>query len=599
MRLDLGDLDLVNADGGYDSFAFFAQGEGVDFGEPQPIDVTLASLMADGAPTETARYENREVTFRVDIEASDALGLAAGEAALLGQIGVRTTLTWTPPDGYGPPTVFRVETSRARFLFNDLDEVRSVKKRVFQVTLTCLPFARSAEVVTVGAEFVADAVTIADDCESTSGWSATARSSSQNPVSLAVDSTVFATGTGSLKFTPAGTVAPSISGTTTSQARATRTGLSIDASGGGYFVVRVRGEWTVNLADWVMDAHMTTTGGGEESITPLVGEADEDGFTRLSFVVPNSSTITAFDINVLQSATGIHSAVASPKFWIDSLGLASTSSAPQNVMSFDVAGSMRCEASFQVSALVGLGDVLLYTVPDLGDGFRPDLRRRQVSGASTSDTAAINGTKSALSVSPTFSAPASMFRAGSYAVLARVRRSATGDCAITVSAQTKSGATAIGSAESTTSAGFELADADYHVVRIGVIELPPLVTDPASDATVLFTATRTGTDYYLDELLVFPLEDHALTWVTCGSGTPSATVASRLWIDEPSPTLPRGSRMVGNNEGRLDAQYVLPLSRGRHVLKPGRMLAYLLTSAAGGADLQAIYTPAWHSNAGQ
>lgn len=596
-RLDLGDLDLVGADGGYDSYTFHTVGDDVDFGEPQPIDVTLASLMADGAPTETTRYENREVSFRVEIVAPDALALAAGEAALLAQVGVRTTLTWTPPDGYGPPTVFRVETSRAKFLFNDLDEVRSTLKRTFQLTLTCLPFARSVDPITVGAEFVADAVTIEDDCESDTGWSAAAGVAAQNPVGIAVDSSVFATGTGSVRFTPAGIVSP-VLGDASATVQVVKTGLSIDATGGGYFVVRVKGEWSLNLQGWVMDAFLTTSGGGREAVSPLVGQADEAGFTRLSFVVPDASTIMAFETTVFQRTYSL-TPLSAPQVWFDSIGLAENSSAPQNVMSFDVLGSMRCEGSFQVSAAAGLGDVLLYTVPDVGDGFRPDLRRWQTAGSTPSDANAINGTymSPGTGVTPVLTAPAGMFRQGSYAVLARVRRSAAGSCTLTVSAQTKSGATSIGPVESVTSPTITLADGDYRVVRLGVIELPPLVTDPASDATVEFTITQTGTDYYIDELLVFPLEDHALTWVECGSGAPSATVASRFWIDEPSPSNPRGARLVGTDENRLDARYVLPESAGRHVLKPGRMLAYLLTSAAGGADLQVVYTPAHHSNA--
>lgn len=595
-RLLLGGVDLV--DGGDDeSYTISTIGEDLDFGEPQPVDVTLATLMADGAITETMRYENREVAFRVEVQAADGRGLANGEAALIAQIGKRTTLTWTPPDDLGPKTVFRVETSRLKFLFNDLDETRNVQRRTFQLTLTCLPFARSVDPITVGAEFVADSVAILDDCEATTGWSAGASLPAQNPVTSTVDSSIFATGTGSLRFTSSGLIVPAF-GDAVSEVRVTRTGLTIDASGGGYFVVRVRGEWTLDLDGDDLDAHLTSSGGGVQSVSPLIGQADKNGFVRLSFPIPDASTITGFDINIVQTISDVYHSLTPPKVWVDSLGIAGNSSAPQNLMTFDVVGSMRCEASFRVSAPAGLGDALLYTVPDLGDGLRPDLRRWQASGATTSDAAAINGTKTALSVSPTFSAPASMYRSGSYAVLARVRRSTAGACVVTVTAQTKSGSTNIGPVESVVSPSISLTDVDYHLVRLGVIELPPLVTDPASNCTILFTATKSGTDYYLDEILLLPLEDHALTWVECGSGSPSATVSSRFWIDEPSPTSPRGTRLVGTDESRLDARYVLPLSAGRHVLQPGRMLAYLLTSAAGGADLQVVYTPAWHSNAG-
>ena len=590
LRAWLGDLELTDYP--------FALGFGMDLGRPENVYAVMESLLADGEVVSSNRTSNRSLSLPVLVEGADMQELADNEAALVAECEKSLNLlTIDPGDGYGPPTVFRVFRAQAKH--NRDDDAEMARLRQYTVEFQALPAAYSASATTVGAEFVASSVTIADDCESATGWTATALLPANNPVTPSVDSSVFATGTGSVKFTQSGVIIPAF-GEARSTISVDRTGLSIDASGGGYFVARLKPEWSFALDENpndLRDFYITTSGGGRESVSPLLGEIDTNGFLKLSFVVPNASTITAFEFTATQTATGVYSSIAAPSLWVDSLGLAGNSSAPQNVMSFDVAGSMRCEGSFTVSAAAGLGDVVLYTVPDKGDGFRPDLARWQASGATTVDVNAINGHYTALSASPTFSAPASMFRSGSYAVLARVKRSAAGSCTITVTAQTKSGATSIGPQESVTSGTITLTDADYHVVRLGVIELPPLVTDPASDATVLFTATRSGTDYHLDELLVFPLEDHALTWVACGSGSPSATVASRFWIDEPSPSQPRGARLVGNDAGRLDARYVLPESRGRHVLKPGRMLAYLLTSAAGGADLQVTYTAAHHSNA--
>lgn len=592
LRVWLGDLELTDYP--------FALRYGMDLGQPENVYAVMESLLSDGEVISSNRTSNRSLVVPILVEGADMQDLADNEAALIAECEkAQNTLKVDPGDGYGPATVFRTFRVQARLERDDDAEIALL--RSYSLEIQALPAARSVDSVTVGAEFVADSVVISDDCEATTGWSATAPASSNNPVAVAVDSSIFATGTGSLKFTPAGTVAPDVSRTANSRVHVTRTGLSINASGGGYFVVRVRGEWELNLQDFVVKAYLTTSGGGRQSVSPLVGTADSNGFQRLSFPVPNASTITAFEMDVFQSLSTYGGSLAAPKFWIDSLGLAANSSAPQNVMSFDVVGSMRCEGSFQVSAPAGLGDVLLYTAPDLGDGFRPDLRRWQTAGAATADSAAINGTymSPGTGTIPVLTAPASMFRSGSYAVLARMRRSAAGSCTITVTAQTKSGSTAIGSTEAVTSPTITLADASYRVMRLGVIELPPLVTDPASNATVTFTITQTGIDYYIDELLVLPLEDHALTWVACGSGAASATVANRLWIDEPSPVLPRGARLVGTSASRLDARYVLPESTGRHVLKPGRMLAYLMTSAAGGADLQVVYYPAWHSNAGQ
>lgn len=595
-RLDWGNLDLINADGGYETFSLHALGEGADFGEPQPVEVTVATLMGDGVRTDTSHYENREITFRVTVEAADAGGLADGEAALDALVGTRTTLTWQAPDGYGPPTVFDVETSRKRFLFSDLDEVRRVKQRTFQVTLNCLPFGRSDTPVTIGAEFIADTVTIADDCESTSGWSATGELSTWNPVAIAVDSTAgyHVTGTGSLRLTPAGTVT-AISSSLSHRMHVAKSGLSIDASSGGYLTVRLRTEWQFVSQDNIVDAHVTTSGGGRQAVSTLVSAADGNGFVRLSWAAPDASTITGFDLNVWQQSIGV-SGLASPKSWFDSIGLAANSSSAQAVTRFDVLGSMRTEASFEVSSAAGLGDVLLYTCPDRGDGFAPNLMKYRTSGSTTVDAAAINGVHTSpagVGFETVISAPQSIFRQGAYAVLARLKESS--GPTVTVTAQTKIGTTLVGPVYTVTGE-VDLPDANYHVARIGVLDLPPLVTDPASNAVTVFTVTAAGGTVNLDELLVFPLEDAALTWVECGSGSPSATVASRLWIDAPSSTQPRGARLVGNSSARLDARYVRPESRGKHLLLPGPNLTYLMTSAAGGADMQIVYYPKAHTN---
>lgn len=597
MRLDWGGLDLVSADGGYPTYSLYALGEGADFGEPTPVEVVVATLMGDGNRTDLSRYENREISFRVEVKAADAGGLADGEAALDALVGRRTTLTWQPPDGYGPATVFDVETSRKRFLFSDLDEVRSVKRRTFQITLNCLPFGRSSTPVTIGAQFTSDSVTIADDCESTTGWSVGPFPSVST--TIAVDSSIYATGTGSVRFTQAGSVSSASGGGIGSSMEIIKSGLSVDMSGGGYFVFRVRPEWTLNTIGDQIQLHVTTSGGGRQAVDALISSADANGFLRIAFATPDLTTITGFDFKANQYISGYVGSLARPRVWVDSIGVAANASSAQAAATFPVLGSMRTEASFEVSAAAGLGDVLLYTCPDRGDGFRPDLRRYQTVGSSTSDTAAINGSYTvpgSTGSESVFTAPQGQFRPGAYAVLLRGKRTSAGATVLTVQAQTKIGSTLVGQTRSVVGT-FTLPDTtDYYVARVGVIDLPPLVTDAAANATTVFTVTRSGSTLQLDELLVFPLEDASLTWVECGSGAASATSASRFWLDAPSSTLPRGARLKGNDVARLDAQYAPAKSRGRHWLVPGMMFTYLLTSAAGGADLLIRYHPRAHTN---
>lgn len=591
LRLDLGDIDLVSADGGYDSYWFNTLGEDADFGEPGPVDLALESLLADGSPVETTRWENREATFRVQIEAPDAAGLAEGEASLQAQVGVRTTLAWTPPDGFGPTTVFDVETSRLKYLFNDLDEVRSVCRRTFQLTLTCLPWARPEDPVTIGSEFVSDDIDIEDDCESTTGWSFFG---GRDGV-FSVDSTAgnFVTGTGSVKFVLDADRYPytepffvGSGGVANTYAYVAKTGLSIDASGGGYLVLRVKGGWQeVQL----QEVYVTTSSGGREAVDAAVIQAEDNGFVRYAFPTPNASTITGFDCRVQWSmAAPYGSQPPIPPVWFDSIGLADAATENQQVRTLAIAGAMRTEASFEISAPAGLGDVVLYTCPDRGDGYRPDLRRWQTAGTSTSDAAAVNGSYVAAGSGATFKAPASMYRPGAYAVLARIDDGGS----ITVTAQVELDGTLIGDVYTVTSPTVSVTD--YTVIRVGVLDLPPWGVDPASGALVKFVLSGSAK---VDEIMAFPLEDSALTWVSCGSGSPSATVASRLWLDEPSAqTGGRPRRYAGNDADRLDARYIRPVSAGRHLLKPGQNFAYLLSSASGGAALQVSYFPRYGNN---
>lgn len=585
LRVWVGDLELTDYP--------YSLGFGMDLGVAENVYTVLDALLPDGEVVSSDRTSNRSgFVLPVHVEGADLLEVAANEAALLAECDKAfNTVKIDPGDDIGPASVFDTYRIQPRFARRDEEEMALLRR--YSLEVPALPWVRPEDPIVIGSEFVSDDIDIEDDCESDSGWSFF----NDRDGVFSVDSTAgnFMTGTGSVKFVLDADRYPytdpffvGSGGVATTFAYIAKTGLSIDASGGGYLVMRPKGGWQ-NLT--LSEVHVTTSGGGREAVEAAVIQAEENGFVRYAFPVPDPSTITGFDCRVEWSMEAPYGAQPPiPPVWFDSIGLADASTSKQQMQVFSVEGVMRTEASFAISAPAGLGDVVFYTCPDRGDGFDPSLRRRlTASGASpTLDAAAVNGSYLAASSGATFKVPASSYRQGAYAVLARVDDAGS----ITLTAQVELDGTLIGEEFSVTSPTVSVTD--YTVIRVGVLDLPPWGVDPASGALVKFVLSGSAK---VDEIMVFPLEDSALTWVSCGSGSPSAAVASRLWLDEPS-SLTEGQprRYVGNDMDRLDARYVRPISAGRHLLKPGRNFGYLLTSAAGGAAMSISLFPRYPNN---
>lgn len=571
LRVWVGELEVTN-------YPYLLE-YGMDLGIAANVYTVLESLLADGEVVSSDRTSNREgFVLPVMIEAADLQELADAEAALIAECDkALNTVTIDPGDGFGPPSVFDTYRIQPRFARND-DEERAFLRR-FSLEVPALPWARPIEPVTIGSEFVSTAVVIEDECEATTGWAA-----AFGATAFSVDSTApnHVSGTGSVKAVMGYTTY--YGNNNTSSDTFTRTGLSIDASGGGYLTLAIKAEW--GSFD-VSNAKITTSGGGTESVSALVGQALDNGFIQYSFAVPNASTVTGLEFYLSQGKDN-PGPLSDPAIWVDAIGLADAATSNQQARSLYIEGSMRTEASFAISAPAGLGDVVLYSCPDRDDGFNPALSGWQTAGTTTSDVAAVTGAYRTAGTGATFKAPASMYRPGAYGVLARIDDGGS----ITLSAQVELDGSLIGDVYTVTSPLVSVTS--YTVIRVGVLDLPPWAVDPASGALVKFVLSGTGK---VDEIMVFPLEDAALTWVSCGAGSPSATVASRLWLDEPSAANGgRPRRYVGNDVDRLDARYVRPTSSGRHILHPGRNFVYLLSSAAGGAAMATTYYPRAHSN---
>lgn len=148
-RLELGDLDLTAGSAGIESYKFDVLAEGFTLGSPEGVKEIVRSLLVDGDLTKRTRHGNRRVPFRVVISGADLQAVADGEAALAQELlRVANTLTWTPPDGFGPPSVFTMVDASIEEQFDDLDQLLRTQ-RIFAVELECLPYTRSVTPVTI------------------------------------------------------------------------------------------------------------------------------------------------------------------------------------------------------------------------------------------------------------------------------------------------------------------------------------------------------------------------------------------------------------------------------------------------------------------
>lgn len=230
-------IELCDKDGRLSggSYWFETLAEGASFGDPQPVEVGIASLMRDGAIVEKTGDNNRESFWMVRVCATDQGALDEGVAVLHRATGKRTTLVFTPPDGYGEARVWDVETSNLLEPngFDDLAYTRR-NQMVFRLRLVCQPFRRSTTLTIDDAGTPpSSGGTLLYNCESTTGWASVG-----GFPDITVDTVVFTEGAGSIKArAQTQTVDASASIARSSDSVS---GLSLSTGTGGYFSVAVR-----------------------------------------------------------------------------------------------------------------------------------------------------------------------------------------------------------------------------------------------------------------------------------------------------------------------------------------------------------------------
>lgn len=167
---------LADPDVGY---YFQASADGTDWSNADAVITQITSDLFDGAHAEITSYSPLTATIRVKIVARDAGRLAAAGAVLTQvcrRAGVRS-LSFSPSDA--AITIFDVLVATQKLEFNDFDEVNGIPypSRVYVLTLTCKPFPRSANSVTVVAPAPSGTITNTsiDTASSTTGWTTNAR----------------------------------------------------------------------------------------------------------------------------------------------------------------------------------------------------------------------------------------------------------------------------------------------------------------------------------------------------------------------------------------------------------------------------------------
>lgn len=325
--LTLGGLDLTTE-------PFHALAEGAGFGAPVPLTSALPRLLLDGEIVSGSRSSNRTITFLVEVSAADAVELAGAEALLVTEVEKpRNTLTWSPPDGFGPTTVFDTFRGQVVQRFDDFEE--TTHTRLYEVTVPALPFGRSVDKVTeTYSPVTSPTLTTVDACDSTANWSA--------PGGILTVQTSGGRTYLELEFSPSNGTTVDYTQTVTFDNYLVLEAFSAGPSYGSNGVsLRLNGAWIY------------------ASATESLG----DNWYRYYFRTPTGSTgKPSFTFMGTEQATN---------WWrLDNLAK-SAALAASGVYLLEPKGSARAVTSLQISNANPLQSVIVYAAPDVGAGYHP------------------------------------------------------------------------------------------------------------------------------------------------------------------------------------------------------------------------------------
>lgn len=571
-------------------------------GRPVPVTRVIDSLLQDGTLEQKVRDENRDQTILIGFDGPDSIALAAAEKALVLEANKgRNEIAWTPPDGLGATTVFDVLWSDLALSEEDdwdLDELRGI--RVWELTLRCAPFGRSASETVVAALAsggTPTTVTIADGTSAT-GWAsadgAITASSGQLLVPKASAPTSSRTDSfGNLRRTYAW--------------RATRTLTATDFTATPYLTLQVDVETKATQSQ--IEVPSVYVDGIEVPLVAAVGLPPVDPSwnaapLKCTYYVSDASATTVQVVGRTEVVNSTVGAVLLDNVTRSNVAPSLSTTGRESVRTVTVGGSARTQASIEVShPTVALGRTIVYTGPSLGI-VSPALGQWSLTAASaTPDATTLSGLRYAANISgqvPTFQIPASQMPSGGYVLFLRAKaQSGTPTMTFTWTAETKIGTALLGQ-QSGSSAPTAMTTS-YSLVPIGGMVLPP--TEVADASVGLVKISIAGGAYDWDEALLFYMgDDAALTIVDAGSGTLAlGSSHNSLWIEPPTLDHPAPRVMLGLNGVRETGFHAGEKAQawGVHQFPPGEMLIFVATTLAANPEVPLRYFKRWPFHAAE
>jgi len=549
-QLTLGALDLL----GENDYGFIeALGDDGTWGAPQPIEVTLQSLLQDGSIVVTQGYDNREASLRVRLRASDSAALASLEAMLFAEIGKRNSLTWTPPDGWGPPTVFEVITSHMEHTFDDLSEaLRS--ERVYGITFTCEPFARSAEPFTVVGATTSDPSTPTPPPPTTvsTGSSTTNWTSSAGPTTVA--STLSSNPLLRMAYNKNAVQSQHVYEYTAIMSVGSQRYLVLDWAISGVAAYMVSTSPAVEIFG-------ASAGGSVDVSLVRVAQMlspDNSGYTRTLWQIPDNvvtisrirftATMATLALNATKDTWGRGFSIRLVQLASQAL---SSGTSRQKVMSVSVPGSAPMVGSLQVShPSTPLGDLLVYSWADDGSGYAPPLRPRCSSkAAGSADPSLYSGEQNPLSSPIVYRVPMNQLPRGLYVFYARLKRVTAGTVTVKVDGTARTASDVSLLTSPTVSRSVALTT-DWQIVPLGRMQLPTADVTGGYEEISVSTATNDGA-VFVDEVYACNVTIGRTTIVSAasmGAGGPL-----NVWVNSPTTDIPRPSVTAGVQPDGSDA----------------------------------------------
>lgn len=577
--ITLGGLRLMQAGhpAVHSGFTLDVSKDGSTWGNPQVVISALITELSDGDIVTQTRAGNREPVLYVRISADTHAGLIAGDTALSAVVGPPCELTWQNPDPAAPLTVIDVVHSRMDHAWDDWDALN--RRRVWIVTMSALPWPRSATQVITPAVATA-AIVVVNSGSATTGWFST------NGTVTVVSGAVVTTYEGTAPF-------PGSKGGT----NLTLTGV-VSTNPEHYVGV----DWKSSVA---VDHTFRVSNQGTALLEVRREPAPTAGYTRSWYHVPDAS------ITDLSLRTTHTSAPGSQTLSIDQVIKAATlpvsGSVKQIARTVDPDGNVAAEGTVLVQhATAGLGQTIVYSHPTEG-GYSPALRPWLLATDTvTADAGSVSGFRNAIGGIARATIPVPSVPKGDVQLWVRLHKNSggAGTVNVTWTARSAMNALFVGPLQTGTTACFFAAQDTWYLFPLARLTLPTTSLGPAGFVLIELQATGTfAANTVMDEAWLFAMDKGRLTALDCGTGTPSNTVSNRLRIAAPSLEQPFGSIEVATAADWSDAftpdSSKVQCDQTGHRFDPdGSMIHVVTAGPATESSVSFEHYPRWRAEAG-